>query len=102
MTNINELDDITNYFVNVMSKLVDVKPENVRLISREEYRLNGDDDSEIEIYNNSTADAVPVVRCENCKHHKHDEVFGTRVCKFTERRMKANDYCSYGERREEE
>ena len=47
-------------------------------------------------------DTVPVVRCKDCKHHKHDEVFGTRVCKFTERRMKANDYCSYGERREEE
>lgn len=49
-----------------------------------------------------TVDAVPVVRCENCKHHKHDEVFGTRVCKFTERRMKANDYCSYGERRKKD
>mgnify|MGYP001625787343 CR=1 FL=1 len=49
-----------------------------------------------------TVDAVPVVRCENCKHHKHNELFETHVCKFKKHRIKPYDYCSYGERREEE
>jgi len=41
-----------------------------------------------------TVDAVPVVRCKDCKHE-----FGGRcsICWFQKR--KPDDFCSYGERR---
>lgn len=48
-----------------------------------------------------TIDAVPVVRCEDCRWYK------TKFCKMdrwtdlvTIYVAKADDYCSYGERRE--
>ena len=44
------------------------------------------------------AGAVPVVRCRECTHHTHDEVFGTHICRLTKLRMKADDFCAYGER----
>lgn len=42
-----------------------------------------------------TVDAVPVVRCKNCKHE-----FGgsCSICWFQKR--KPDDFCSYGERKE--
>lgn len=42
-----------------------------------------------------TVDAVPVVRCRDCKHE-----FGGRcsICWFQKR--KPDDFCSYGERKE--
>lgn len=42
-----------------------------------------------------TVDAVPVVRCKNCKHE-----FGgsCSLCWFQKR--KPDDFCSYGERKE--
>ena len=49
-----------------------------------------------------TIDAVPVVRCWECENHTHDEVFGTRVCKISRQYVKERDFCSYGERRDEE
>ena len=42
-----------------------------------------------------TVDAVPVVRCKDCKHCAHD--------KWCERRtlfVFADDFCSYGERKD--
>ena len=45
------------------------------------------------LHNAPTVDAVPVVRCKDCKHWEtccHMEV------------SKANDFCSYGERRKEQ
>lgn len=42
-----------------------------------------------------TVDAVPVVRCKNCKH----EFGGSCIlCWFQKR--KPDDFCSYGERKE--
>ena len=57
-----------------------------------------------------TADVVEVVRCKDCKHNvanwQHDELdiedYTDIVCDyFMTDGMEANDYCSYGERREE-
>lgn len=57
-----------------------------------------------------TTDAVEVVRCENCKHcmttdyfTSADEKYVTLYhCKLNDNILKTNDdYCSYGERREE-
>ena len=53
------------------------------------------------VQNAPTINAVSVIRCENCKNHTHDEVFGTRICQCSKQRVKANDFCSYGELREE-
>lgn len=41
----------------------------------------------------STIDAVPVVRCLECKHY-------LGACSFLGIRMNPSDFCSYGEQRE--
>ena len=49
-----------------------------------------------------TVDAVPVVRCRECKHRKYDDIFGMLWCNldsFT-KRVKPDDFCSHGERKE--
>lgn len=43
-----------------------------------------------------SADVVEVVRCKDCKYNAD----GT--CEYTEINVKDNDYCSYGERKEQE
>ena len=56
-----------------------------------------------QIANASTVDAVPVVRCKDCKNR--DEI--TKECKHPKAVgwdviiPEDNDYCSYGERKEE-
>ena len=61
-----------------------------------------------------TIDAVPVVRCQECKHFGHygkTSLFingknikagwcQRRICYDEEYRMTAGDFCSYGERKE--
>ena len=47
-------------------------------------------------------DAVPVVRCKDCKHY---EIHKPKVLENCERKgyiipMKPDDFCSYGERKE--
>ena len=49
-----------------------------------------------------TVDAVEVVRCKDCKYSARGAEFGTIICRVAERKIKPDDYCSYGERREEE
>ena len=50
-----------------------------------------------------TVDAVPVVRCIDCKHFDCDKVYGvvipgTEFCDLTQdERIAWNDYCSRGE-----
>ena len=44
-----------------------------------------------------TIDAVPVVRCKDCKHYSRDEMFGVGYCYGAEK--KPVDFCSYGERK---
>ena len=47
-----------------------------------------------------TADVVEVVRCKDCKHgsqYTNDKVW----CSLGATSYRPNDYCSYGERREE-
>lgn len=49
-------------------------------------------------------DAVEVVRCKDCKHYYADP-WGYGNCVFeggVSRRTKTSDYCSWGERREDE
>lgn len=47
-----------------------------------------------------TVDAVPVVRCKDCKHYERDECYHPRH----ERHLQSipqspDDFCSYGERK---
>ena len=48
------------------------------------------------------ADVVPVVRCEDCKHHSFDAGYGNHWCNLTSgvRKVKPDDFCSYGKREE--
>ena len=49
-----------------------------------------------EVYAAPTVDAVPVVRCRECKHYD-----GKWMCKISGvPSRKPNDYCSYGKRKE--
>ncbi len=50
------------------------------------------------------ADVVPVVRCKDCKHYKkinYDDV-NSSTCEITTKRQQHYDFCSYGERKDEE
>ena len=49
-----------------------------------------------------TVDAVPVVRCKDCKWSKRDNLLDKHWCKhfLCESEVRENDYCSYGERRD--
>lgn len=51
-----------------------------------------------------TADVVPVVRCKDCKHYKkinYDDV-KPNTCEITTRRQQPYDFCSYGERKNDD
>lgn len=47
-----------------------------------------------------TIDAVPVVRCRECKHYKPEEYFSPCVLPQGLECAKPNDFCSYGQRKE--
>ena len=45
-----------------------------------------------------TIDAVPVVRCRECKYHEDTHVTGFEHCCLYDLIMRYNDFCSYGKR----
>ena len=45
-----------------------------------------------------TVDAVPVVRCRDCKYHEDTHVTGFEHCCLYDLTMRYNDFCSYGKR----
>ena len=49
-----------------------------------------------------TVDAVPVIRCRECKYAKNAKVTkkGFRICPALHMEIVDDDYCSYGEREE--
>lgn len=49
-------------------------------------------------------DAVPVIRCKDCKYGSPNRVYGCRINSFADdlnKRMYSDDFCSRAERREE-
>ena len=51
-----------------------------------------------------TVDAVEVVRCKDCKYSKHLKQYpkvNTWKCTLTDVVNRADDFCSYGERKDE-
>lgn len=63
---------------------------------REDWCLHGEEIEEL-IESAPTIDAVPVVRCKDCKYYKPDEY--ECGCDYGLPCVKADDFCSYGERR---
>lgn len=61
-------------------------------------------DVKFDIAQMPTIDAVPVVRCNDCKHFKHDETNDEWYCKKSGADIEYVDslthFCSYGERKE--
>jgi hypothetical protein len=51
-----------------------------------------------------SADVVEVVRCKDCRKCSYDPLFNYFWCNLTlgTRRVKPDDFCSYGEKRGEE
>ena len=50
------------------------------------------------VRNAPTVDAVEVVRCKDCKRYQLDSIFHVGFCDG--KRCKDDDFCSYGERKE--
>lgn len=78
----------------------------MRLIDSTQLILSASNDKFVtiaEIINAPTIDAVPVVRCKDCKNAiRHCD--GMITCQHPcgkKIQMGSNDFCSYGERREE-
>ena len=46
-----------------------------------------------------TADVVPVVRCKDCKHRGEQYLHGTANCNYHNTLIDCDDFCSYGERK---
>lgn len=46
-----------------------------------------------------TVDAVPVVRCRECKYHEDTSVTEYEHCCLLSKTVRYNDFCSYGERK---
>ena len=50
-----------------------------------------------------TADVVPVVRCEECRYYQNAKLNkkGFLICPASGMEITEDDYCSYGERKED-
>lgn len=54
----------------------------------------------LSLYLTEPADVVEVVRCEDCRYWENR--FDVMMCNLTDGMRGASDYCSYGERRNNE
>ena len=56
------------------------------------------------VHSAPTIDAVPIVRCRECKHFQADEIAvqSTGTCWHCEMVKNFDDFCSYGERKDGE
>ena len=48
------------------------------------------------------APSIDIVRCGECKYYKADDYSGVYHCFFSSNAVTADDFCSYGERKESE
>ena len=88
-----------------MARLIDV--DNINYHEHTECMGHGDFETvrtvtDKEIEEIPTVDAVPVVRCQDCKYSSYDEIFENRWCNSRSgcRKVKDNDFCSYGDRKD--
>ena len=54
-----------------------------------------------EIYISPADDVEEIVRCKDCKHHQIQNGCDSLYCSSLDIAMGKNDFCSYGERMEE-
>lgn len=94
-----------------MSRLIDADALKTKAIRCETFELYDMYDSPVflkavgtkEIDRAPTVDAVPVIRCKDCKHWHKDTVFcGYMPYGEASERVNwyADDFCSYGERKD--
>ena len=65
----------------------------MRLIDADAYQFPGD------LIDEPTIDAVPVVRCRDCKSYCPESITVVKHCVLTGVSVDDNDFCSYGERK---
>ena len=80
---------------------------NVDLPTKIIAKIEFDGDKLQDIVNNALSrnDIVQVVRCKDCKYaelHKDNNVIFCEINELSGRWIKADDYCSYGERKDGE
>ena len=97
---VDAIEDIDWYHVNAKGKLVDgANPANNTPIYKAFDIYNA-------IKNAPAVNAVEVVRCKDCKHwmYEYDDVglCVTDVPDIDGVQRRANDFCSYGERKDNE
>lgn len=88
-----------------MSRLIDAdKLKNAKFNdSSVPFKRGWNDAIDTIVDNAPTVDAVEVVRCKDCKYSKHLKQYpkvNTWKCTLTDVVYRADDYCSYGERKE--
>ena len=49
-----------------------------------------------------TVDAVKVVRCRDCKYHEDTSITEYEHCCLLSKTVRYNDFCSYGERKDDD
>lgn len=84
-----------------MARLIDAD-ELIEIAHR--IRLDSRERIEQMIESAPTVDAVEVVRCKDCKWYERKYPWNNHVyeCSYLEAPMDDNDFCSWGERREEQ
>lgn len=83
-------------------KLIKICRKGWKLFGREDEKLKHWVD-ENDIRNQPTVDAVPVIRCKDCKHYtgKWCKQHSTKELDLNDRVTTDYDYCSWAERKEE-
>ena len=68
-----------------------------------DHYTTGYSDAVSAVENFPSADAVPVVRCKDCEHLVNTTINanGFLICDISDMEIAPDDFCSYGERREE-
>ena len=88
-----------------LHKFFFLKTDVKDVITRSDIYMAGWNDAIDAIVDNApTIDAVEVVRCKDCKYSKHLKQYpkvNTWKCTLTDVVYRADDYCSYGERKED-
>lgn len=94
--------------INADALKTKVKAMVTHKVNESDYEFGGnqalDYVADILIEDAPTIDAVEVVRCKDCKYSKHLKQYpkvNTWKCTLTDVVYRADDYCSYGERKEE-
>jgi hypothetical protein len=54
----------------------------------------------LDMYDNSSENVVPVVRCKDCKHNSLNRVSGNALCDLGMNLFHPYDFCSQAERKE--